>query len=44
MFDGSKRPMKKVLTDGGSAQDAAAVCAVLDKMAGVKRGKVRKSH
>jgi hypothetical protein len=29
---------------GRGAQDTAAVCAVLEKMAGVKRGKARKAR
>ena len=39
MFDASKAVYNKALASGRGAQDTAAVCAVLEKMAGVKRGK-----
>jgi L-threonate 2-dehydrogenase len=41
MFDASKAIYAKALKSGHSAEDTAAVCAVLEKMAGVKRGKRR---
>ena len=41
MFDASKAIYAKALRSGHSAEDTAAVCAVLEKMAGVKRGKGR---
>jgi L-threonate 2-dehydrogenase len=41
MFDASKAIYAKALNSGHSAEDTAAVCAVLEKMAGVKRGKRR---
>lgn len=41
MFDASKSIYAKALRGGHSAEDTAAVCAVLEKMAGVKRGKGR---
>jgi L-threonate 2-dehydrogenase len=37
MFDASKAIYSKALRSGHSAEDTAAVCAVLEKMAGVKR-------
>jgi 3-hydroxyisobutyrate dehydrogenase-like beta-hydroxyacid dehydrogenase len=37
MFDASKAIYSKALKSGHSAEDTAAVCAVLEKMAGVKR-------
>jgi 3-hydroxyisobutyrate dehydrogenase-like beta-hydroxyacid dehydrogenase len=43
MFDASSRIYEKALKGGRGAQDTAAVCAVLEKMAGVKRGKARKT-
>jgi L-threonate 2-dehydrogenase len=43
MFDASSRVYEKALKGGRGAQDTAAVCAVLEKMAGVKRGKARKT-
>ncbi|MGC2331922.1 MAG: NAD(P)-dependent oxidoreductase [Candidatus Acidiferrales bacterium] len=43
MFDASKAIYDKALSSGRGAQDTAAVCAVLEKMAGVRRGKARKS-
>jgi L-threonate 2-dehydrogenase len=39
MFDASKAIYDRALASGRGAQDTAAVCAVLEKMAGVKRGK-----
>jgi putative dehydrogenase len=41
MFDASKAIYSKALRSGHSAEDTAAVCAVLEKMAGVKRGRGR---
>ncbi len=41
MFDASKAIYAKALKSGYGADDTAAVCAVLEKMAGVKRGKGR---
>ena len=41
MFDASKAIYAKALKSGYSAEDTAAVCAVLEKMAGVKRTKGR---
>jgi len=41
MFDASKTIYAKALKSGHSAEDTAAVCAVLEKMAGVKRTKRR---
>ncbi len=43
MFDASKAVYNKALASGRGAQDTAAVCAVLEKMAGVKRDKARKT-
>jgi L-threonate 2-dehydrogenase len=42
MFDASKPVYLKAMVSGFGAQDTAAVCAVLEKMAGVKRGKAGK--
>jgi L-threonate 2-dehydrogenase len=42
MFDASKAIYNKALSSGRGAQDTAAVCAVLEKMAGVKRGRKTK--
>ena len=39
MFNASKPVYLKAMKSGRGAQDTAAVCAVLEKMAGVKRGK-----
>jgi 3-hydroxyisobutyrate dehydrogenase-like beta-hydroxyacid dehydrogenase len=39
MFDASSRIYEKALKGGYGAEDTAAVCAVLEKMAKVKRGK-----
>jgi L-threonate 2-dehydrogenase len=41
MFNASKTIYAKALKSGHSAEDTAAVCAVLERMAGVKRAKVR---
>ncbi len=41
MFDASSRIYEKALKSGHGAEDTAAVCAVLEKMAGVKRSKAR---
>jgi 3-hydroxyisobutyrate dehydrogenase-like beta-hydroxyacid dehydrogenase len=41
MFDASKAIYAKALRSGHSAEDTAAVCAVLERMAGVKRAKGR---
>ena len=41
MFDASKAIYKKALSGGHGADDTAAVCAVLERMAGVRRGKGR---
>jgi 3-hydroxyisobutyrate dehydrogenase-like beta-hydroxyacid dehydrogenase len=41
MFDASSRIYEKALKAGHGAEDTAAVCAVLEKMAGLKRNKVR---
>ena len=41
MFDASKAIYAKALASGHSAEDTAAVCAVLEKIAGVKRNKGR---
>jgi 3-hydroxyisobutyrate dehydrogenase-like beta-hydroxyacid dehydrogenase len=41
MFDASAAIYQKALKSGHGAEDTAAVCAVLEKMAGVKRGKSR---
>jgi len=42
MFDASKAIYKKALAGGHGAEDTAAVCAVLERMAGVKRGREKK--
>jgi 3-hydroxyisobutyrate dehydrogenase-like beta-hydroxyacid dehydrogenase len=42
MFDASAAIYTKARKSGLDDQDTAAVCAVLEKMAGVKRGKARK--
>ena len=44
MFDASKAIYKKALSAGHGADDTAAVCAVLERMAGVKRGCKRRSR
>jgi 3-hydroxyisobutyrate dehydrogenase-like beta-hydroxyacid dehydrogenase len=41
MFDASSAIYEKALKSGHGAEDTAAVCAVLEAMAGVKRGKGR---
>ncbi|MGA2892177.1 MAG: NAD(P)-dependent oxidoreductase [Xanthobacteraceae bacterium] len=41
MFDASNAIYEKALKSGHGAEDTAAVCAVLEAMAGVKRGKGR---
>jgi hypothetical protein len=38
MFDASKTIYDRALEDGRGAEDTAAVCAVLEKAAKVKRG------
>ena len=43
MFDASMPVYAKARKSGHAAEDTAAVCAVLEKMAGVKRGKARKA-
>jgi L-threonate 2-dehydrogenase len=43
MFDASKAIYSKALAGGRGAEDTAAVCAVLEKMAGVKRGGKKKA-
>ncbi|MGA8612876.1 MAG: NAD(P)-dependent oxidoreductase [Xanthobacteraceae bacterium] len=43
MFDASKAIYNKALASGRGAQDTAAVCAVLEAMAGVKRRKSAKT-
>jgi putative dehydrogenase len=42
MFDASAPVYAKAMKTGHAMHDTAAVCAVLEKMAGVKRGKTRK--
>jgi len=42
MFDATKAIYTRALKTGHANEDTAAVCAVLEKMAGVKRGKNRK--
>jgi 3-hydroxyisobutyrate dehydrogenase-like beta-hydroxyacid dehydrogenase len=42
MFDASVPIYNTAMRTGHAAQDTAAVCAVLEKMAGVKRGKKRR--
>ena len=44
MFDASSAIYEKALKSGHGAEDTAAVCAVLEKMAGVKRGARRKKR
>jgi hypothetical protein len=41
MFDASKAIYKRALAGGRGDEDTAAVCAVLEKMAGLKRGRAR---
>jgi L-threonate 2-dehydrogenase len=43
MFDASAAIYKKARKSGHDDHDTAAVCAVLEQMAGVKRGKARKA-
>jgi putative dehydrogenase len=42
MFDATKAIYRKALASGHGAEDTASVCAVLERMAGVKRGGKRK--
>ena len=42
MFDASSAVYIKARKSGYDDQDTAAVCAVLEKMAGVKRGRAKK--
>jgi L-threonate 2-dehydrogenase len=44
MFDATKPIYLKALKTGHAAEDTAAVCAVLEAMAGVKRGTARKKQ
>jgi 3-hydroxyisobutyrate dehydrogenase-like beta-hydroxyacid dehydrogenase len=44
MFDASSAIYEKALKSGHGAEDTAAVCAVLEAMAGVKRGKTRQKR
>jgi len=44
MFDASSAIYEKALKSGRGAEDTAAVCAVLEAMAGVKRGKTRQKR
>lgn len=41
MFDASNAIYQKALQSGHGTEDTAAVCAVLEKMAGIKRGKAK---
>ena len=43
MFDASKAIYAKALKGGRGAEDTAAVCAVLEQMAGVKRSRAKKA-
>jgi L-threonate 2-dehydrogenase len=43
MFTASKAIYDKALAGGRGAEDTAAVCAVLEKMAGVKRGRKKRA-
>ena len=43
MFDASKAIYDKALASGRGAEDTAAVCAVLERLAGVKRAGARKA-
>ncbi len=43
MFNASKAIYDKALKSGRGGEDTAAVCAVLEEMAGLKRGKARKA-
>ena len=42
MFDASSKIYLKARKSGYDDQDTAAVCAVLEKMAGVKRSRAKK--
>jgi 3-hydroxyisobutyrate dehydrogenase-like beta-hydroxyacid dehydrogenase len=44
MFDASKGIYTKARRGGYDDQDTAAVCAVLEKMAGVKRGRTKRQR
>jgi L-threonate 2-dehydrogenase len=44
MFDASSAIYEKALKSGHGAEDTAAVCAVLEAMAGVKRGKTKRKR
>ncbi len=44
MFDASKAIYNKALASGRGAQDTAAVCAVLEAMAGLKRGRATRKR
>ena len=44
LFDATKPVYLKAMKEGYGAQDTAAVCAVLEKMGKVKRGKARKAN
>ncbi len=44
MFDASNVIYAKALKSGRGAEDTAAICAVLEKMAGVKRGRAKASR
>jgi L-threonate 2-dehydrogenase len=43
MFNATKQVYLKAMKSGLGAKDTAAVCAVLEKMAGVRRGRARKA-
>jgi len=43
MFNASKTIYNQALSSGRGAEDTAAVCAVLEKMAGIKRGKSKRA-
>ena len=44
MFDASKAIYNKALKSGYAAEDTAAVCAVLEAMAGLKRGRKKRTR
>ena len=44
MFDASKAIYNKALKSGRAAEDTAAVCAVLEAMAGLKRGRKKRAR
>jgi 3-hydroxyisobutyrate dehydrogenase-like beta-hydroxyacid dehydrogenase len=44
MFDASSKIYEKALKAGHGAEDTAAVCAVLEKMAGVRRRRARANN